>query len=151
MLWYLKITKNESKEVLLSHLNKYKKLTTNLPLSVPKVSLIHSPIKIADKDVLTILKEYDLLLSGHTHSGMVPKFLDKVFKPNQGIIAPNKKLFPDVARGKIVTRLPNKDITLIINGAITKLSERSAKVFSKLNFVYNIDINKITLTSKKGR
>lgn len=149
--YYYNITKDESKEVLLSHLKKYKKLTTNLPLSVPKVSLIHSPIKLADKEVLTILKEYDLLLSGHTHNGMVPKILDKFFKPNQGIIAPNKKLFPDVARGKIITRLPNKDITLIINGAITKLSERSAKLLSNFNFIYNIDINKITITSKKGR
>ena len=149
--YYYNITNNESKEVLLSHLNKYKKLITNLPLSVPKVSLIHSPIKLADKDIITILKEYDLLLSGHTHSGMVPNFLDKMFKPNQGIIAPNKKLFPDVARGKIVTRLPNKDVTLIINGAVTKLAERSAKLLSKLNFIYDIDINKITITSKKGR
>lgn len=149
--YYYNITNNESKEVLLSHLNKYKRLVVNLPVGVPKVSLIHSPIKIADKDVIMVLKEYDLLLSGHTHSGMVPSFLDKVFKPNQGIIAPNKRLFPDVARGKIITRLPNRDVTLIINGAVTKLSERSAKLLSKLNFVYNIDINKITITSKKGR
>ena len=149
--YYYNITHNESKEALIAHLKKYKKLTNNLPLSVPKISLIHSPIKLADKDVLTILKEYDLLLSGHTHNGMVPKILDKVFKPNQGIIAPNKRLFPEVARGKIITRLPNKDITLIINGAVTKLSERSAKILSKFNFVYNIDINKIIITSKKGR
>ena len=149
--YYYNITKNESKEILLEHLKKYKKLTTNLPVFLPKVGLIHSPTKLPDKDILTILKEYDLLLSGHTHNGMVPKVLDKFFKPNQGIIAPNKKLLPEISRGKIEKNIFNKKITIIINGAITKLGEKSAGILSKLNFIYNIDINKIIITNKKGR
>ena len=149
--YYYNITKEESKEILIEHLKKHKKLTTNLPNNLPKVSLIHSPIKLTDKVVLSYLKDYDLLLSGHTHSGMVPNFLDKFLKPNQGIIAPNKKLFPDIARGKVINRLPNKAVTLIINGGVTKLGEHSAKLLSKLNFVYNIDLNKIIITDKKGR
>lgn len=149
--YYYNITKKESKELLLEHLKKHRKLTSNLPVFLPKVSLIHSPTKLPDKDVLTILKEYDLILSGHTHGGMVPKLLNKLFKPNQGIISPNKNLFPDVARGKIEKNLFNKKITIIINGGITKLGERSAKMLSKLNFVYNIEINKIIITNKKGR
>lgn len=149
--YYYNITKDESKEILIEHLKKHKKLINNLPTKLPKVSLIHSPIKLTDKEVLSYLNEYDLLLSGHTHSGMVPKILDKFFKANTGIIAPNKKLFPEVARGKIINHIPNKDITLIINGGITKLSMHSAKILNKLNFIYNIDINKITITNKKGR
>ena len=149
--YYYNITKDESKEILIEHLKKHKKLISNLPIKIPKVSLIHSPIKLTDKDVLTYLKEYDLLLSGHTHSGMVPKILNKAFKTNQGIIAPNKRLFPEVARGKIINHLSNKDIILIITGGITKLSLHSAKLLNKLNFIYNIDINKIIITNKKGR
>lgn len=149
--YYYNITKDESKELLIEHLKKHKKLIFNLPINLPKVSLIHSPIRLTDKDVLSYLKDYDLLLSGHTHAGMVPKILDNFFKPNQGIIAPNKKLFPEIARGRVVNRLPSKDVTLIITGGITKLSMHSAKILNKLNFVYNIDINKITLTNKKGR
>ena len=149
--YYYNITKNESKEILLEHLKKQKKLTTNLPVFLPKVSLIHSPTKLPDKDILNILKEYDLLLSGHTHNGMVPKLLNKVFKANQGIIAPNKRIFPEIARGKIEKNIANKKITIIINGAITKLGEKSAGILSKLNFIYNIDINKIIITNKKGR
>lgn len=149
--YYYNITKDESKEILIEHLKKHKKLISNLPTNLPKVSLIHSPIKLTDKEVLSYLKDYDLLLSGHTHAGMVPKILDKFFKPNQGIIAPNKSLFPEIARGKIINRLPNKDVTLIINGGTTKLSSHSAKILNKLNFVYNIDINKIIITNKKGR
>ena len=149
--YYYNISKEESKELLIEHLKKYKKLTSNLPVFLPKISLIHSPTKLTDKDVLTILKEYDLLLSGHTHNGMVPKFLSKIFKKNQGIIAPNKRLFPEVARGKIEINMFNKKITIIITGGITKLGEKSAKLLSKLNFLYNIDLNKIIITNKKGR
>ena len=149
--YYYNITKDESKEILIEHLKKYKKLINNLPVNLPKVSLIHSPIRLTDKEVLSYLKDYDLLLSGHTHGGMVPKILDKFFKPNQGIIAPNKRLLPDVARGKVINRMPNKDVTLIINSGTTKLSSHSAKILNKLNFVYNIDINKIIITNKKGR
>jgi len=149
--YYYNMMKDESKEILIEHLKKHKKLTTNLPVFIPKVSLIHSPIKLPEQEVLTILKEYDLLLSGHTHEGMVPKFLDKFFKKNQGIIAPNKKLLPDVARGKIEKNIGSKKMTIIITGGITKLSAHSAKILNKLNFVYNIDINKIIITSKKGR
>ena len=108
-------------------------------------------MKLIDKDILNLLKEYDLLLSGHTHNGMVPKILSKFFKKNQGIVAPNKRLFPEIARGKLEVNILNKTITLIINGGITKLGEWSAKSLSKLNFLYNIDINKIIITSKKGR
>lgn len=149
--YYYNITKEESKDILIDHLKKNKKLITNLPKKVPKVSLIHSPILLSDKDTLEILNEYDLLLSGHTHGGMVPKILDKFFKPNQGIIAPNKKLLPDIARGKIEKYIKDKKITLIITSGITKLSSHSAKILNKLNFVYNIDINKIIITSKKGK
>lgn len=149
--YYYNMMKEESKEILIEHLKKHKKLITNLPVFIPKVSLIHSPIKLSDKEVLTILKDYDLLLSGHTHDGMVPKILDKFIKKNYGIIAPNKKLFPEIARGKIERLIGNKKMTIIITGGITKLSEHSAKILNKLNFIYNIDINKIIITSKKGR
>lgn len=149
--YYYNINDSESVEILIDHLKKHKKLTTNLPVFLPKVSLIHSPIRLTNKEVLTILKEYDLLLSGHTHGGMVPPILDKCFKKNQGIIAPNKTLFPEIARGKMEKLIGNQKITIIINGAITKLSEQSAKSLSKFNFVYNKDINKIIITNKKGK
>lgn len=149
--YYYNITGSESKEVFISHLKKYKNLVSNLPKKLPKVSLIHSPVVLTDKDVLMQLDEYDLLLSGHTHGGMVPKILDKFFKKNQGIIAPNKTFLPDVARGKIEKYIKDKKITLIITSGITKLSVHSAKWLNKLNFVYNIDINKIIITSKRGK
>lgn len=149
--YYYNINKEESTELLVEHLKKHKKLITNLPVFLPKVSLIHSPLRLTEKEVLNVLKEYDLLLSGHTHGGMVPSFLSKLFKKNQGIIAPNKKILPPIARGKIEINIFNKKITIIITSGITKLGEKSAKILSKLNFLYNIDLNKIIITNKKGR
>lgn len=149
--YYYNLEREESEEALLEHLNSNNKLINNLPTDIPKIALIHSPIKLTEEKVIDLLKEYDLLLSGHTHSGLVPKILNKILKPNQGIIAPRKTLFPKIARGKIEINKNNKLITIVINGGITKLGEKSAHLLSKLNFVFNTDINKITITNKKGR
>ena len=82
---------------------------------------------------------------------MVPDFLNKFFKKNNGIIAPNKKWFPEISRGKIEKMRKGKRITIIITGGITKLSLKSSKLLSKLNFIYNTSINKIIITKKRGK
>lgn len=149
--YYYNITHEESSEVLVKHLANNRKLISKLPRELPKVILIHSPIKLTNKEVLNKLKEYDLILSGHTHNGMVPGILKSLFPKNKGLIAPNKTLFPEIAKGKIEVNQDNKKITIIINGAITKLSSKSSKILSKLNIVYPISINKIIITKKRGK
>lgn len=148
--YYYNMYKNESKGILLETIKNNRKITENINKEIPKIALIHSPIRLNDKDVLNELKEYDLLLSGHTHNGLVGKALNKLFKNNIGIISPNKKLFPEVARGKIETTINRKKITLIINGGIIKLSKKSGKILHKLNFLFDVDINKIII-KKKGK
>ncbi len=149
--YYYNITHEESSEVLVKHLTNNRKIISKLPRELPKVILIHSPIKLTNKEVLNKLKEYDLILSGHTHNGMVPGILKSLFPKNKGLIAPNKTLFPEIAKGKIEVNQDNKKITIIINGAITKLSSKSSKILSKLNIVYPISINKIIITKKRGK
>ncbi|MDO4394976.1 MAG: metallophosphoesterase [Mycoplasmatota bacterium] len=149
--YYYNITHEESSEVLVKHLTNNRKLISKLPRELPKVILIHSPIKLTNKEVLNKLKEYDLILSGHTHNGMVPGILKSLFPKNKGLIAPNKTLFPEIAKGKIEVNQDNKKITIIINGAITKLSSKSSKILSKLNIVYPMSINKIIITKKRGK
>lgn len=149
--YYYNITHEESSEVLVKHLTNNRKLISKLPRELPKVILIHSPIKLTNKEVLNKLKEYDLILSGHTHNGMVPDILKSLFPKNKGLIAPNKTLFPEIAKGKIEVNQDNKKITIIINGAITKLSSKSSKILSKLNIVYPMSINKIIITKKRGK
>ena len=142
--YYYNITENESEISLLKILNNNSQIINKLPKEKPKVLLIHSPIKLNNKEVIDKLKEYDLILSGHTHGGMVPSFLGPIFK-NRGIISPRKRFFEDMMRGKIEIKINNKKITIIINDSITRLSRYSSVVLCKINFIYNISINKIII------
>ena len=143
--YYYNIDNGESIDTLLDNLNKNKKLTTNLPKELPKVALMHSPMLLDDKNVLNIMHEYNLILCGHTHNGLVPKWLYFIFKGNRGFVGPYNHFFPKIAKGKLV----KNDITIIINGAITKFSKQ-AGIFSKINFIYNKSVNKIIIRKKRG-
>ena len=147
--YYYNITHHESKEILLELLDENKELLNNLPNNKPKVSLIHSPIKLTDEEVIEELKQFDIILSGHTHNGMVPDILKMLFPKNVGIIAPRKQLFPAIAKGKVEINKGNKQITIIINGAITKLSFASGKVLRNLDCLYNSNINKVIIRKKR--
>ena len=148
--YYYNINKKENEEVLINYLDLRIDLTKKLPSNKPKIALIHSPISLTDDEVLKRLSGYDLILSGHTHNGMVPGFLECLFKDNRGIIAPNKQLFPKIAKGKIEKNYGKKMITIIINGAYTKLSKKSGKMLSNFNFLYNKSINKVLIKRKRG-
>ena len=147
--YYYNINKRENIEVLINYLDLRIDLTKKLPSNKPKVALIHSPISLTNSDVLKKLSNYDLILSGHTHNGMVPDFLEFLFKDNIGIIAPTKQLFPLVAKGKIEKNIGKKMITIIINGAYTKLSKKSGKILSNLNFLYNKSVNEILIKKRR--
>lgn len=107
------------------------------------IALIHSPINIVNKYIVNKLKDYDIVLSGHMHNGMVMPFIDKIFKGNFGIIDPNKKWFPKIARGRVVLE---KNKYLIISGGITKLSWCSG-IFHYGNFIYPMHIENIIFTN----
>lgn len=145
--YYYNLSGYESGEILLRHFDKNKNITAGLPKNKFKVALIHSPICLNEEDVINKLKEYNLILCGHMHNGMVPRILDKIIKNNHGLISPDKHLFINNARGKIV----NKYYTIIINGGITKLSLHSSKIISKLNFIYPSSINKIEIKGEEKK
>ena len=79
------------------------------------------------------------------HNGLVPKWLYFIFRGNLGFVGPNNRLFPRIAKGKIV----KNGQTIIINGAITKLSKQSGIFFSNINFIYNKSVNKIIIKRKE--
>ena len=147
--FYYNKVERESKTIFTSHLEKYAHVIDKLVDDKLKVALIHSPMVLADDDILVKLAKYDLILSGHMHDGMVPGWLKFVFRNNRGIISPYKKLFPRVAHGKIVKEVNGKKVTLIITGGVTKLSLASAKILSKMNFVYDMGINRIIIKRKE--
>ena len=143
--YYYNIEKHEDENALLETLQNNFNLVTNLPKKKYKVALIHSPILLSEKKVIEKLKEYDLILSGNMHNGLIPRILDKIIKNNYGLISPDKRFFAKNTRGKIKT----KYYTIIITGGITKLSPSSTKILSKLNGLYPISINKITVKGEK--
>ena len=148
--YYYNIEHDESVRVLLEYLTEQKKILKRKSRGLVGIALIHSPICLTEKEVLDKLSGFDLILSGHTHGGMIPEFMDRFFPKNIGLIAPNKKLIPDVARGRIDKYVKNRRITIIINSGITKLSRKSGKIFSLFNFIYNMSVNKIIITKKRG-
>ena len=91
--YYYNIEKHEDENALLETLQNNFNLVTNLPKKKYKVALIHSPILLSEKKVVEKLKEYDLILSGHMHNGLIPRILDKIIKNNYGLISPDKRFF----------------------------------------------------------
>ena len=133
----------ENKDILIANLKK-----ANFNISKDKVNIlvIHSPILLSDSLVSSLIGDFDFIFSGHMHNGMIPYPFDKI-KGNTGIIAPDKSLFPDNARGTKDINVGDKDIHLIINGGITKLSE-CTNVLSKFNNIYKMNIDEIEINSK---
>ena len=50
--YYYNITYDESSDILLEHIQHHQELISKLPARLPKVLLIHSPIKLTDEEVL---------------------------------------------------------------------------------------------------
>ena len=106
------------------------------------ILLIHSPYNVYK--IPDILNDYDLILSGHMHGGLVHPLFSKLFKKNQGLISSRKEIFANYVRGRTKTDY----FEGYIYEGITKLSESSTKFlhfFDRLfpkNIGY-IEINKI--------
>ncbi len=144
--YYYNVTKDESADIMAAYIKEKHHDFDKINNSLINILLVHSPIRLTDSKVLPKITKFDLVLSGHTHAGMVPRCLSFLFKENIGLIAPNKRIFPKIAKGKIIVN----NTTIIINGAITKLSRQAGKIFNMLNFLWPADINKIIITKKEG-
>ena len=122
---------------LIKHKNLYK-----ISNNYINIALIHSQEFCKSRDNLSLLKNYDLILSGHNHDGCIPFGIGNF---NWGLVSPSKKLFPKYARG-----LRNDgNMTLIINGGITKIQEMAPKIIHPLNHLCPMQIDLITISSRK--
>ena len=88
------------------------------------ILLCHSPINICTNNYLKN-QNIDLILCGHMHGGVVPRFLRPIFK-TRGIISPKKKLFPKYAYGNI--KIGNTNI-IITSGTKVLPSNKLTKLF----------------------
>ena len=147
--YYYNSSGDESLEYLCDTLDTHSLLWKKVPNNKLKIAMIHSPIKLTEEVVLDKIANFDLVLCGHTHDGVVPEFLKFLFRGNRGIISPLKKMFPKIARGKIIKNVNNKKVVIIICGGVTKLSPMNIKVFNILNFVYYIGMNRIIVKGEE--
>lgn len=143
--YYYKNKKKDSKEILIKDLSNKKELF-NQDNKKLNILLFHDPYYITNKEVIDKLKNIDIILSGHMHNGLIPNIIDKIFPKNRGLIAPNRKLYPDNARGIKIIKHKTNLITLIISGGITKISETSPKILHFIDYLYRPQIEYLTIT-----
>ncbi len=74
-----------------------------------------------------LLEKINLILAGHTHDGLVPYFLKKIFPKNTSIMTGNK-FFVNNTRGDFI----QDDKIFIINGGVTKISAFYPKWVQKM-------------------
>lgn len=133
----------ENPRILTNELNKY---TLDDKYSI---LLIHSPRRIFAKEVINneLFTHLDLVLSGHMHSGLMPKFLNK-FPGSRGIVSPSKSFFPKYARGTITKKINNHECKLIITGGILKVAPRMPWYTKIFKGMYNSEIELIEIRKK---
>lgn len=138
----------ETDNALLSHkevgydkevIDEYNVLLKNIDDKKYNILLAHNPIYLVKDKVINGIKNYDkldLILSGHTHGGILPNNLDIHF----GIVSPGKRLFPKNVRGTF----NKKGVTHIISNGILKFSN-SAHILHKLTGLFAISIDYINI------
>jgi predicted MPP superfamily phosphohydrolase len=107
------------------------------------IMLCHTPTNIFKNDVIKyspVLKNVDLVFSGHIHGGLTLPLIRKYLGNNQGFIDPNGRFFPDIAHGII----EKSNLTGVISTGVTKLGE-STGLLEKLNFLFPMNINYIEI------
>lgn len=139
----------EDENILISE---YNSLMPKAGDEMYNVLMCHSPICILNEKVLNSvndMKLINLILTGHMHNGMLPNFISKMLPNNIGLIAPNKSLFPDNARGIVTKQIDDHEIVMIINGGVTKIQETAPKILHFADNLYNPQIDYIKIKEFK--
>ena len=143
--YYYNKEKKESLEILIKDFKDKIQEFNNQKINI---LLCHSPINIINKELYNSMSSYkniDIILSGHMHNGMIPKIIDNIFPKNRGIIAPNRTLFPDNARGIKKMKIDNKEINLIISGGISKIQKCAPRILQLGNISFEPQIEYIKI------
>ena len=108
------------------------------------ILLCHSPKSFGKsliiKDYLEYLRNFNLILSGHMHGGLVPKFLRKKTYGG-GFVGPYKTLFPKYSYGII------KDETqaILTTGGITKIATNKKLIRRLSSLIFTPELEIINL------
>ena len=135
----------EDRNIMLSDIDALdQKLITKLPKHKAKIAIIHSPVYLTDSEVGSRFNEFDFIVSGHMHNGVVPPVLNEAWPSDRGLIAPGKKFFPRGSRAHIKT-VNDRLLTL---GAVSTI-QNSAKPLTFLNNVYPVSVATLELSHRE--
>lgn len=149
--YYYNQSHQEDCQILLDSLREQRKQLINLSEDKAKIMLSHSPICITNPEVLKLLQEFDLIFSGHMHNGMMVPILDEIINNNRGIIAPNKSLWPDNARGLKKINVDGEELYLLITSGVTKIQECAPSILQPFNGVFPMGIDEIIINPQQGK
>ena len=121
---------SEDLNILLEKLDEADDFITKLPKKKTKILLVHSPVHLLNESVTNKVKEFDFILAGHMHNGVVPPLLNEIWRGHSGIITPSKHLFKNHN-----TRSGLYSNQLIVLGAITTI-QKGAGAFRFLNHAF---------------
>ena len=124
---------DEDINILINKLDAISKKLEKLPKHKTKIALIHSPAHLTDERTKPALDNFDFVLAGHMHNGIVPPFLNEIWRGHRGIVTPGKRFFQDYN-----TRIDLYGENLIVLGAVTTI-QAGAKPLSWLNHAYPIN------------
>lgn len=137
----------EDKNILLHDLHKLDgKYIQNLPKHKAKIFLAHSPVFLSDAEISSYIYEYDYVVSGHMHNGVVPPILADFWRSDRGIMAPGKLFFARHSR----THVTDPEDRAIICGAVSTIQD-SSKPLTFLNGAFPVNIATLELTHDERR
>lgn len=120
---------NEDKNILRLDLKQLDpKLLHDLPPRKAKIAIVHSPVYLNDPAIAPFFADFDFIISGHMHNGIVPPLINDFWHSDRGFYAPGKHFFPHQSRGHVASA----NQKTIICGAVSTFQD-SAKPLTFLN------------------
>ena len=111
--------------------------------------MVHSPERMTHPLVLDYIKEFDFIIAGHMHNGLIPPFLTNVLPGTRGLISPFKVPFVKHARGVETIKIEDKEIKMIVTGGITKLQDCAPFGLDILNHFYSMQMDEIIINDEQ--
>lgn len=114
--------------------------------------LVHNPWIMKEEEFRKLNPEYhktDLILSGHTHNGLVPHSVDKIVPGNRGLYTSIQGVLPDMTRGNVSGNSDNYSYDGIIVPALRTVPDRIPGGKTINNTVYPPAIELVRVLKRK--
>lgn len=115
------------------------------PKNLYNIVLCHSPLCI-NKDIIDktmLFKNTNLIITGHTHSCLTPRFLRRFLK-GKGFATPYRTFFP---KYNCYGEVNFNKVKMIISSGVLKFSSNTK--YKNFNFLFDVEMLEINLVKQK--